>query len=792
MAGIWTDEGLLLLQQALQTTTPIEITHFALSGSTTLSSVTDFVLDATLTDATFPSEQFRDAIFSSYIDPVDNNLVVECQVPSDEATEFFMNGIGIIRDDGTTKTLLGIAQVPLQEHTLNVFSRFLVKLPLISDQAQAITLTFAPTDSVTPTEMAAAITAGADNRVFGFAKNGNVLVDESGKTGTDHTIVQVFEATKFVTPTDITVDAIGIFLKRLSAGGAAADLNFGIYTDNAGVPGTKLTYNPLLWNDGLAALAGDSNPVTGTPAGIQYTTFAEYFHQARDILLTSGTYWLVYEAVWDPTIAASANPLSGLVAWDSSNAAVTGMYAESTDGIAWTLTDNIQLSFILYSNSGDAINVRSRSQPGIKAYSDSNVAIYGYGKTMPGIFAQSEHNVAIWAHSWSRAAIRGDAINQVAIYGRSVNGAGVNGVGYSKGVFGKNLASGDASEAFGVGGICTDGIVPNTMNWDETGGTPTTGHGGYFEGRGDAYGATVVASDGTQPSGVSLAPESTRHALRVVAHNKSAIAAQRLATSGATATLPLVNFAIVGTDDVTDIMHLDGKGTGRFIVGIDVLGNEDFVVTNSGWVGINGAGVNPLSQVCVRAPSAGYNGYGLKSVNDGFGWSYAHSSSDNLIFAREFTTADWSTYATRAWMRRGGGMTVEGPDAGQYTLSINAPGAASPTMMVDRITGSPSITSGADSLQLSSPAGLGLNTYDTSDVSLVTGGGNVKVGAGTLNISSAIAGQLQIAGDTFRISASRTISTATDPGNTGEMCRDLNYLYICYASGAWARLALAW
>jgi hypothetical protein len=47
-----------------------------------------------------------------------------------------------------------------------------------------------------------------------------------------------------------------------------------------------------------------------------------------------------------------------------------------------------------------------------------------------------------------------------------------------------------------------------------------------------------------------------------------------------------------------------------------------------------------------------------------------------------------------------------------------------------------------------------------------------------------------IDGDTVRISYSRTISAPSDPGNSGEICYDNNYIYICVSEDTWKRSPL--
>jgi hypothetical protein len=47
------------------------------------------------------------------------------------------------------------------------------------------------------------------------------------------------------------------------------------------------------------------------------------------------------------------------------------------------------------------------------------------------------------------------------------------------------------------------------------------------------------------------------------------------------------------------------------------------------------------------------------------------------------------------------------------------------------------------------------------------------------------------AGDTIRVGTSKTPASATDTGNTGEICWDSSYIYVCVATNTWVRAALS-
>ena len=51
-------------------------------------------------------------------------------------------------------------------------------------------------------------------------------------------------------------------------------------------------------------------------------------------------------------------------------------------------------------------------------------------------------------------------------------------------------------------------------------------------------------------------------------------------------------------------------------------------------------------------------------------------------------------------------------------------------------------------------------------------------------------GSLDIDGNTIRLRSSRTISSSTNTGSTGEVCWDSSYLYLCIATNTWRRISL--
>jgi hypothetical protein len=66
-------------------------------------------------------------------------------------------------------------------------------------------------------------------------------------------------------------------------------------------------------------------------------------------------------------------------------------------------------------------------------------------------------------------------------------------------------------------------------------------------------------------------------------------------------------------------------------------------------------------------------------------------------------------------------------------------------------------------------------------------GGNVGIGTSSPTISSGVG--LHVSGSTLRLGTARTPASASATGNTGEICWDASYLYICTGVNTWRRIA---
>jgi len=159
------------------------------------------------------------------------------------------------------------------------------------------------------------------------------------------------------------------------------------------------------------------------------------------------------------------------------------------------------------------------------------------------------------------------------------------------------------------------------------------------------------------------------------------------------------------------------------------------------------------------------------------------------------------------------------------------PSSGGIALKVGRVSGKPSIQGISDTDWLIIDAGtsgrLGLNFWSTGDVVLTNGGGNVGIGIITsgsklqvngnaaIGYSASTAGPanglaisgnvgigttestisdgigLHIAGKIIRIGTAKTLASAGATGNTGEICWDAGYIYVCTATNTWKRAAIA-
>jgi len=170
----------------------------------------------------------------------------------------------------------------------------------------------------------------------------SVLQDLSANTGTDYTVSTLYSAFKFTASKSSIYRAVGLIIKKSGTiSNVSAYLQPKIYTDNAGQPGTLISF---AWEN--------------IPYGYVTTSYSENTTQVgQSPPLTAGTsYWLV--------IIASALPSGGNVLLDCSNTG-TNSYATSTNGSTWTVGSNYSANMKFYYQDHPGILINARHYPGI-------------------------------------------------------------------------------------------------------------------------------------------------------------------------------------------------------------------------------------------------------------------------------------------------------------------------------------------------------------------------------------------------------------------------------------------
>jgi len=141
----------------------VKITHFVLSGSTSLGSLVDFQILDDMDMATFPRQIYTEPVLYSFINE-DGFLQVHAEVAADVETEFFCNGIGIVFEDIMgRKFLMAIGAVPMQQHAKLVNNNFEFVLPIVNDVADIIEVSMEPGDRVSQAQLTAAVQAHSDS-----------------------------------------------------------------------------------------------------------------------------------------------------------------------------------------------------------------------------------------------------------------------------------------------------------------------------------------------------------------------------------------------------------------------------------------------------------------------------------------------------------------------------------------------------------------------------------------------------------------------------------------------------
>ncbi len=200
-------------------------------------------------------------------------------------------------------------------------------------------------------------------------------------------------------------------------------------------------------------------------------------------------------------------------------------------------------------------------------------------------------------------------------------------------------------------------------------------------------------------------------------------------------------------------------------VAISTAGAERLRVRSDGNIGIGGAGgsnIGVYHQYTLSSASTRYGELVMPTVS-------AASTSTVLLCSVASTLAASATTSTLASFHTNGSTLGSGASiTNQYGVFIGSGFTAA--------TNNYGIYCG-----MASGSGR-WNIYCEGSAPVFIAG---NVG---LNTASATA-RLDINGDVFRLRNAKTPSSASDTGNTGDICWDASYLYICTATNTWRRIA---
>ena len=115
-------------------------------------------------------------------------------------------------------------------------------------------------------------------------------------------------------------------------------------------------------------------------------------------------------------------------------------------------------------------------------------------------------------------------------------------------------------------------------------------------------------------------------------------------------------------------------------------------------------------------------------------------------------------------------------------ITLNRDGTAgTPALLVKYKNGQFSIWNGE-----TAPEAFTSFTVGLSEIMRLASTGVVGVGANVPALSSGVG--IHCAGSTFRLGTARTPANSTATGNTGEICWDSSYMYVCVATNTWRRI----
>ena len=271
------------------------------------------------------------------------------------------------------------------------------------------------------------------------SQTASTLQDGSaGNTGSDEVFDNTWEAIKFTADGNHHIRSFGVRLKVSVLLTNPASIIYGyLYTDNAGVPGIKISGSAY------------------TRFGSITTSYAEYQFAVSSLLSSGTSYWLV--------LKRNAVPTGGTINIDRGTTG-TALHSFSANGLAWTTENNKQAWHRIYSRTSYAVYATSTNSYAVRATSTNSI----------GVYATSTNSIAGYFYINPSST---NTIVEVIRAIRGTSGVAANGIGGSLNFYVEDTARTHEliSKICGVLINATSGSETSAFTiWTRTGGAAIT------------------------------------------------------------------------------------------------------------------------------------------------------------------------------------------------------------------------------------------------------------------------------------------------------------------------------
>lgn len=258
----------------------------------------------------------------------------------------------------------------------------------------------------------------------------------------------------------------------------------------------------------------------------------------------------------------------------------------------------------------------------------------------------------------------------------------------------------------------------------------------------------------------------------------------------------------IGVPTPTARVDIQGSGSTSATNALRVrnsAGTQIIAVQNDSQIRIDG-NIYPTSQA-FSIGRLGYNDYLYGSFNSGGSFLGAHPQkiANGLFFTGGTIGNIWANndvnFRTDAinnilYMKSSSGylgMSVTTPLAAFHNNANTT--ASTPSMLLSGTGYSGGTATTTKPTLLIEPTGTTSTSWSTSGTKL---GVNAESGftGRYLDIQLAGVSKFNIQADKINMSTSKTPSSATDTGTTGDICWDANYIYVCVGTNTWKRTAI--